>query len=150
MLNENLLIGLAPHMPGAISVTLTKPKLERNFDGMSTIFPFGLYVLEVLSPGFVVVVVVLLLLGVVLCGLSGVSCVEVFAQLIVHGGGNPVTIYQGWRVVGVDSEANDSMCANVDVPFNVEVGNVWEERGIDNNVVVAREGVGVGSFASWL
>ena len=58
VLNEDLLIGLAPHLPGAISVTITQPQLERNFNCMSTIFPFGLYVLARLCCSCCRVVVV--------------------------------------------------------------------------------------------
>ena len=55
-----------------------------------------------------------------------------------------------WGVVGVDGETNNGMCTHVDIPLDVEVGDVWKEGRIGEDVVVASESGGVGGLTSRL
>ena len=106
VLKEHVFVGLAPHLPCCICVTMSKPELEGNLNGVRTIIPLGLKVLNILCPGLVVIVVALLFVVLVcriaLIELLCVGVVEVLAKFIVHGGGDSVTINKVWWVVSVD------------------------------------------------
>ena len=49
--------------------------------------------------------------------------------------------------MGVKCASHDGMGPNVDIPFNVEVCNVWKQNVVDEYIIVPRECVRVRCFA---